>query len=134
MPIPEIAAAIASARTIGEIFKGLVALNTDSKVQVAIIDAQNLVLDLQGKMFEIHDRFEQQATELSELRAKLKEKEDWDLTASKYELFQATHTTFAYRLKNPQTPVERGAEFCAFCFGNKKIVLLQNRYCHGCGQ
>jgi hypothetical protein len=79
-------------------------------------------------------KFEAQTDEIHELRAKLKEKEDWEMTAAKHVLHRTEHETFVYKLKEPQTAVDRLSEFCAFCFGKNKIVLLQNRYCHECQQ
>jgi len=97
MIIPEISAAITSAR--GEIFKGLISLGIDSKVQAAVIDAQNVTLQLQSQMFDILAKFEQQAAELSELREKLREKEDWNVTAAKYAPYRTVDGVVVYRLK-----------------------------------
>jgi hypothetical protein len=135
MIVSEISAAITSTKTIADIFKGMMGLGIDTKVQAAVIDAQNEILALQAQMFDINDKFEKQAAVISELRAKLKEKQDRNLTARKYVPCTTEHgRTTVYKIQQPQTPFERTAEYCAFCFGNQKIVLLQNRYCHGCRQ
>jgi hypothetical protein len=47
MIIPEISAAVASARAIGDVFKGLVSLGMDSRVKeavIAVIEVQNITL------------------------------------------------------------------------------------------
>ena len=134
MTIPEISAAVTSVRTMADIFKGMLGLHVDSQVKDMLIDAQNVTLQLQSQMFDVMAKFEAQADELRELREKLRQKEDWNLTAAKYVLCQTEHGNFMYRLKSPQTPADRASEFCAFCFGKNKIVLLQNRYCHECQQ
>jgi hypothetical protein len=89
MTLPEISAAITSARTIAKVFKGLMGLGIDSQLKDVIIDAQNVILDLQGQIFDIRDKFEEQADEVRELREKLREKEDWNVTAANYELAAA---------------------------------------------
>jgi hypothetical protein len=83
-------------------------------------------------MFDINQKFEQQQDEIDELRAKLKEKENWELTEAKYTLRRSENNTFFYQLKEQQTPLDHYTQFCAICFGNKKLVVLQNGYCHEC--
>jgi hypothetical protein len=129
MTIPEISAAITSARAIGDIFKGLVSLGIDSQVKEAVIDAQNIILQLQNQMFAILDRFEEQSTELSELREKLKRYETWDVDVTKYELVDLSHNRIVYRLINPRAPL---VSYCAHCFGNRKLEILQDYYCQEC--
>ena len=132
MPAAEITMAIASARAIGDIFKGLVSLHIDSQVKEEIIKAQNETLQLQSHMFDILAQFDQLTAENRELKEKLKEKEDWTVMAAKYWPLNTEHGTVVYRLIQPRNHVEGSSEYCAFCFGNHKIVLLQNRYCHEC--
>lgn len=81
IPIPEFAAAVTSARAIGDVFKGLVSLGVDSRVRDAVIEAQNMALQLQNQMLHIADRFEEQTTEINELREKLKRYECWEADA-----------------------------------------------------
>jgi hypothetical protein len=132
MPAAEISMAIASVRAMGDIFKGLVSLHIDSQVKEGIIKAQNETLQLQSHMFDILAKFEQLTAENRELKEKLKEKEDWTVTAAKYRADRIPYGKVVYRLREPRDDFEMSSEFCAFCFGNKKIVLLQNRYCHEC--
>jgi len=61
MIIPEISAAVASARAIGDVFKGLVSLSMDSRVKeavIAVIEVQNITLQLQQPMFDVLAKFE----------------------------------------------------------------------------
>ena len=84
-----------------------------------MIDAQNVTWQLQSQMFDRLAKFEQQAAELSELR----EKEDWNVTAAKYAPYRTVDGVVVYRLKETRTQIDHMSEFCAFCFGNKKIRL-----------
>ena len=84
MPAAEITMAIASARAIGDIFKGLVSLHIDSQVKEEIIKAQNETLQLQSHMFDILAKFDQLTAENRELKEKLKEKEDWTVNLPRF--------------------------------------------------
>jgi hypothetical protein len=132
MTIPEISATITSARTMGEMFNGLLRLHIDSEARDAVIRAQTIALQLHGQMLEILAKFEEQSTQISELREKIKQYDTWDANVDKYELVDIGCNMTVYRLKQPQTPAEIGLSFCAYCFGNRKRVILQAYYCHEC--
>ncbi len=86
-------------------------------------NAQNIALQLQQQMFEILTKFEEQSNELNELREKLKKYETWDPDVDKYVLTDLGHNQRVYRLKQPQTPLDSSLSFCAYCFGNHKLVI-----------
>jgi len=65
MIIPEISAAVTSARAIGDVFKGIVSLSMDSRVKEAVIDAQNIALQLQQQMFDVLAKFEGDLLQIS---------------------------------------------------------------------
>ena len=59
----------------------LVSLDVDSRVRDAVIEAQNMALQLQNQMLDIAARFEEQMTEINELREKLKRYESGEADA-----------------------------------------------------
>jgi hypothetical protein len=107
-------------------------LVVDTKINEAVIAAQNITLQLQTQLFDIRDKFEEQAQRLQELRERLEQYDDFETNAPKYQLDQTMWGVLAYRLKDPQQPIERTLRFCAHCFTNRKIRMLQNNYCHEC--
>lgn len=73
---------------------------------------------------DLTDKLSQIAKENDELRAKLKEYEDWEKTASRYELFQFESGHFAYKLKSSES--ETSHYICAKCFNERKRYILHS--------
>ena len=74
---------------------------------------------------DLTDKLSQIAKENDELRARLKEYEDWQKTASRYELFELAKDVFVYRLKpSEQKPSHY---ICPSCYEQKRKSILQYR-------
>lgn len=139
MPIPEIAAALASASHASTLLRGLHKLARDSEVNAAVIGLQQSILDLQTKIFEIQAKHEEVLADRERLSHKLDEKKAWAATAGKYELRELADGIFVYALKAGPSGSEPAHYLCPHCFQDRKVSIMHrpgvgwtNFVCHVC--
>ncbi|MER9032423.1 hypothetical protein [Mesorhizobium sp. M0674] len=136
MVVAEIATGYSALKAAYDLAKGLKDINDRVALNAAIIELQEKILSAQEAASSAKDK-------LRELQETVAEFEDWNATATRYQLKDFGGSTFAYELiaeKANGDPVHRA---CPKCFDNRKRSILQFDYrdmsqrdhynCHGCG-
>ncbi len=86
-----------------------------------IAEALDHLLSLQSTLFDLRAQLAEIQQENFELRAKLRERSEWDEQSSIYGLVETKGGAVVYRTKEP--PLRYA---CPKCFGDRKIQFLQD--------
>lgn len=123
--IAEFAAGIAGLKTITELTSLVLKMNVDAAVRqkaeesnFAIINAQNLMIELQSKHQEL-------LGEKDQLKKRLVEMENWEVESQKYTLTEFGFRAFVYTAKTNENDPTPKHWLCSECYQNRKKSILQ---------
>lgn len=138
--IAEFAAGIAGLKTITELTALVLKMNVDAAVRqkaeesnFAIINAQNLMIELQSKHHEL-------LGEKDQLEKRLVQMEDWKAQAANYDLTDVGGI-FVYASKSQEDSPTPSHWLCANCYDSSRKSILQKTHvshrgdqynCFGC--
>jgi hypothetical protein len=125
MPLAEIAAALSSLKTAGDMAKALKDVHDATTVQGKVFELQRVILEAQGQAMEAREAQTALVDRVRDLEAELARLKTWDAEKTRYELKMIASGMFAYMLK----PDQRGSEpphwLCPNCFEEGKKSLFQ---------
>jgi hypothetical protein len=134
--VGEVFAGIGALKSAFDLARGLKEIDDKTKLNAAIIDLQQTILDAQAVQQEL-------LTKSAQLQARVDELESWDEERKKYSLYTVTQSVQVYA-----PPIEGDAQrpttmLCPSCFNFKsKSLLVQAIWvpgrsvvlvCHDCG-
>lgn len=117
----ELASAWSGLKTAYEIAKGLKDIDDRVKLNAAVMDLQERILSAQQAAMDAQAR-------LQRLEAELAARDDWDATASRYELKNYGGHTFAYELRPDRANGEDVHRICPNCYQKRARSILQHRF------
>lgn len=109
------------------IAKGLKDIDDQVKLNAAIIELQQKILEAQAATTDARQQ-------LQELEARLSDRNAWDAKAARYALKDYGGVTFAYELRQDQANGEPIHRLCPNCFEDKKRGILQFQFRSDNGQ
>jgi hypothetical protein len=109
------------------IAKGLKDINDQVKLNAAIIELQQKILEAQAATTDARQQ-------LQEMEAQLFERKAWDATAARYVLKDFGGNTFAYELRQDHANGEPLHRLCPSCFEGRKRGILQFQFRSDNGQ
>jgi len=116
------------------VIKTIADLSKDAEINGKIIELQQIILSLQEQISVLrndHQNLIQAKREVEEkLETYINKKEEKD----KYEKFKFPTNAIGIRIKSPQDEMEKSIWYCAQCFENDEISILQptKKYYHKC--
>jgi hypothetical protein len=130
--IAEAGAAIGGIKVAMDIAKGISALKGETEINQAIIDIQRTLLEAQSAAIEDKQQLANLSTQIQELQAELKSKNDWNQESQRYVLTECETGVFTYDLRSEFANGETHHRLCANCFTNKKKSILQGKRMANC--
>jgi hypothetical protein len=119
MPLAAIAATMTSINAAKDIVKAIVSLNTIAEVNQKAIELQNIIIDLQGRIFEIQQSHSAIENELVEIN-------NWEKnTANNYHLYEPYSGKFIYASNEPMKNNEPAHWICPNCYKDRIKSILQ---------
>jgi hypothetical protein len=103
--------------------KAVSALGKTIKDHQAKIELSNLG----SLLVEANQQALEQEQRIAELQQQLALFQRWDETVTKYEVVELYEGRYAYKLRAPASEIETKLRYCAHCFGNRALSLLQER-------
>lgn len=100
-----------------EAVKDIQSLHVDYSVKEKTFDLLTKLMDIQSLLISAKER-------IIELEDEKKQKEDWELESSKYELISPTPGSFIYRIKEAEKGDKPTIYLCPTCYNNKKKSML----------
>jgi len=98
--------------------KDIQALHVDYNVKEKTFDLLTKLMDIQSLLISAKER-------IIELEDEKKQKENWELESSKYELISPTPGSFLYRIKESEKGDQPVIYLCTACHNNRKKSVLQ---------
>ena len=139
----DIAAILLNLKASADLIGLILQLSTDSKVTEKAIELQSKILALNNDLFALQSQNHSLLQEKHELEKQLIEIQNWQATASKYELIQPETGAFVYTLKPDQKTTAIPHWLCPNCYQQSKSSILYRIYskihhrntfrCHPCG-
>lgn len=114
--IPEALAAYESVKAATTIARGLQSLNTQSEINLAVIDLQQKLLETQQFVLALQEKVQEMKERVTEL-----EKIDSD----QFEIADLVTRGHSYTGIKVYRHKETEVLFCPVCFGQKKLIPLQ---------
>ncbi|MDE9463537.1 hypothetical protein [Xenorhabdus bovienii] len=117
--------------------KGIQSLHVDYSVKEKTFELLSKLMEIQSILISAKER-------IIELEDEKKQKENWELEVSKYELISPAAGSFIYRVKDFEQGDQPKIYLCPTCYGEKKKSMLQfhkmtsmyskmaNLICHTC--
>lgn len=138
--LSEITAAISTSKAALELIKSAKDAKGQFQLHEIAIPLQQHIIDLQLRVTEVQNRYDELADKNRELKGVLAEHAQWDALAAKYEHTVAETGKHLYALKSEYTKSEPFHWICPRCYEEKKRSILQPRdlnqtcfECHPCG-
>jgi hypothetical protein len=123
-----IATVISHAKAATDIVKGLVSLKTSSEVNSKAIELQTIILDLQSSLSLFQQIHFEEITKRQNAETKIKELENWNETASKYEFGKVGLTNVSLFIKKPLlNSCDRDTYVCPNCYNKRTESFLQTK-------
>lgn len=95
------------------------------KAQDSLFDHNGQLFALQQEVFTLKDALRQKESELLEAQQTIAELKQKRLALEQYEHFQFPHGGWAYRLKASASDPENAPTYCASCFDEGKLAVMQ---------
>lgn len=137
--VAEVFGGIGAFKAMFDLAKGLKEMDTANARNMAVIDLQERILTAQAVYAELTGR-------VRDLEEEVRRFETWETEKQRYELYEAMHGKFVYRLKEGVEPSEPPHKICAKCYqqGEKSILqadmivergsgMTNYLMCHTCG-
>ncbi|HCT8175311.1 hypothetical protein [Proteus mirabilis] len=101
-----------------EAVKDIQALHVDYSVKEKTFDLLTKLMDIQSLLISAKER-------IIELEDEKKQKEDWEIESSKYELISPTAGSLIYRIKDSEKGDQPIIYLCTSCYNRKNKSILQ---------
>ena len=141
--IDQLSAAYASAKAALDIAQGIQSLNTETKVNQAVIDIQRHVIDAQRGLMDAEQIHTGLLKKIEALEAEIMRMKDWSAEQERYELADTGQGSFAYRIKPGMENGEPPHWICPNCYQDGKKSIMKEEIlpvgsahvlaCHPCG-
>ena len=125
MDITTITTALKSLKLASDIIVKAQKINTQIELGTKITELQGIVTSISSDLLKANLEIQKLQDEKSKIEKKLIDYENWGKEKTKYESKQLTSGTFIYAIKKPKNPTEEKMWFCAKCFNDKQISILQ---------
>lgn len=113
--------------TITNIVKKLIEISKDASIKEKSVELLSVITDLQSEMLFLQSQYQETLNELSILKEKLKEYEEWNEIESLYQPKQINTGVFVYESKTETDDNSNYHWLCSNCFNNKEKSFLQNK-------
>lgn len=123
--IAELTAVMTAIRETANLAKVINDAKTDAEIKNAISELQSRLLMLQHESFTLGDLIRSRDEELSHVKAKLAEAENFTKESEGYVLSKAESGTLMYSKKQAMNGEELIVNACPQCFHHHKISILQ---------
>ena len=129
----EIASALASIKALGELTKLVADGKVDSAVKAKAAELNNSILSLQETVFSIQSQNHELLNANRAIEEEMLRLQNWENTASKYELHELCSGVFVFRFKPNEKSPEPPHYICPNCYNNQKpsILTKQNKKLSG---
>lgn len=139
--LAEIGAALGSAKSLLEISKTISDVSRQAEIASVSLEFNQKLLALAEKCQSLFDENTSLRNSVSSLEGKLQERDNFAREAAKYDLREVGTGVFAY-VANDSAKIDQSThKFCAKCFSDGKLSMLQQTEeprrtigleCHGC--
>jgi hypothetical protein len=123
--IAEFAAGIAGLKTVADLSTLLLKMNVDSAVTQKAIEANAAVINAQNLMLELQTKYQDLLSQKDALEKRLLQIENWQSEAEKYSLTEIAPGVLAYALKQKHAEGVPSHWLCAHCYGKHQKSILQ---------
>jgi hypothetical protein len=123
--INEIASALSSTKVAVDIIRGLRDLEKDVALSTKIFELNNIIIDIQGKMFSIQKKHHETMGQIARLESDNARFKDWEIEKRRYKLVELLPGTFVYRLKQDCAQGEPLHDLCPECYQDGRKSILQ---------
>ncbi|KAF1024269.1 MAG: hypothetical protein GAK37_03167 [Pseudomonas sp.] len=121
----EIAGAYAGVKAAAEMTKALLDMKTGSEVQAKAMELRYALIDLQQKVLDSQEVFQQLTQKNNELKDELAKFDRWEQEKQRYKLTRTEFETFVYELRPEAAEGEPVHQICVKCYGDGVKTVLQ---------
>ncbi|MGL3820251.1 hypothetical protein [Sphingopyxis sp. R3-92] len=130
----EAAGAISGAKAAFDLAKGINALKSETERNLAVIEIQRILLEVQESALADKERIAALNREIEDFRRQISSNDEWQALASRYRLTKSTGGAYTYDLLDEFSAAETFHRICAACFEDKKRSILHVKNKHSGGE
>ncbi|WP_049294062.1 hypothetical protein [Franconibacter helveticus] len=123
--IAELSAAMAAIKETAGLAKVINDAKTDAEVKAATIELQSKLLTLQAECFSLGDAIRLRDEEVTLLKEKIAEYEDFKIESEGYELYKTEAGSLIYSKQLVVNGTQMTVNACPSCYQKRKISMLQ---------